>query len=297
MLFITPKLLSVFFAVAREGPRLFEGFVAKRFTDTEKWKDPWFDNLSGVAKLFFYYLIDNVDCAGIWKPNFKHFERNTGFKYSESEAIFDFSEKLKKLDNGNFMLSSFIKFQYGTLKKTSNVYKGVIKSLEYNGLQSNPCLTLDQGLPNPLQGVMDTDTDTHKNKVLVKENIDLINSNKGKNKSPKKEIKKNEVVEELSDLPAEAILEVEKITVVNQKRLIYDYGIEPLKNMIISLADYNFNAPESEKKKNPNLAIRNWFGRNGVQTTSDRDKEAQKAIAPLLELENKRRAELGLPNV
>ena len=54
--------------------------MAKRFTDTEKWKDVWFEELSGEAKLMYFFFLDNCDCAGIWKGSFKQFKFFTGFK-------------------------------------------------------------------------------------------------------------------------------------------------------------------------------------------------------------------------
>ena len=43
--------------------------MAKRFTDTEKWKDPWFCALTEKEKLFWVYIVDNCDHAGIWRVN------------------------------------------------------------------------------------------------------------------------------------------------------------------------------------------------------------------------------------
>lgn len=137
--------------------------MAKRFTDTEKWKDPWFDNLSGVGKLFFYYLLDMVDCAGIWKTNFGHFKKNTGFVFSHDDITREFSEKLMLLDNGNYFLTNFIKFQYGTLNKTNNAHKGVFKSLDYNNIETSPYLAPNKPLPSPtaapFKGAQDKDKD------------------------------------------------------------------------------------------------------------------------------------------
>lgn len=116
--------------------------MAKRFTDTEKWKDPWFDNLPGVAKLFFFYICDMVDCAGIWKTNFSNFKKNTGFTYTEKDFEVDFNGKVKKLDNGNYFLTGFIKFQYGSLRENNTAHKGVLKSLAYNGIEWN----MEEGL-------------------------------------------------------------------------------------------------------------------------------------------------------
>ena len=45
--------------------------MAKRFTDSEKWKDAWFMDLPSKYKLFWLYLLDECNHAGVWKVNFK----------------------------------------------------------------------------------------------------------------------------------------------------------------------------------------------------------------------------------
>jgi len=41
--------------------------MPKRLTATEKWNDPWFCGLNIEDKLFWIYLCDNCDHAGIYK--------------------------------------------------------------------------------------------------------------------------------------------------------------------------------------------------------------------------------------
>ena len=43
--------------------------MAKRFTDTMKWNEDWYLDLALVDKLFWIYICDNCDHAGIFKPN------------------------------------------------------------------------------------------------------------------------------------------------------------------------------------------------------------------------------------
>ena len=39
----------------------------RRFTETQKWDDPWFRGLAGAHKLVFLYIIDRCDNAGFWE--------------------------------------------------------------------------------------------------------------------------------------------------------------------------------------------------------------------------------------
>ncbi len=41
----------------------------KRFTETEKWRDPWFQALSPIEKCLFMYLTDNCNNAGFYEEN------------------------------------------------------------------------------------------------------------------------------------------------------------------------------------------------------------------------------------
>jgi len=43
--------------------------MARRFTSTEKWQDPWFCGLTNEAKLLFLYLCDNCSIAGFYEKN------------------------------------------------------------------------------------------------------------------------------------------------------------------------------------------------------------------------------------
>ena len=63
--------------------------MAKRFTDSEKWKDAWFMDLPSKYKLFWLYLLDECNHAGIWKVNFKisTFYIGEHLEYSEVKRL------------------------------------------------------------------------------------------------------------------------------------------------------------------------------------------------------------------
>ena len=52
--------------------------MAYRFTDTGKWSDSWFIELSPTAKLLFMYICDNCDVAGFFVFFFFMFVFDTG---------------------------------------------------------------------------------------------------------------------------------------------------------------------------------------------------------------------------
>ena len=91
--------------------------MAKRFTDTTKWNEDWFLDLSISNKLFWIYICDNVDHAGIFKPNKRLFELLVGDKVNIKDflnIVNGEKERIKILENGRWYLTKFIEFQYGS---------------------------------------------------------------------------------------------------------------------------------------------------------------------------------------
>lgn len=89
--------------------------MAKRFTDTEKWKRPWFRSLSVKQKLIWIYLCDDCDHAGIWYGDFDLMSYQLGFKVMEDDVL-DLG-KIEKYGN-KYLLMSFFEFQYEHVKET-----------------------------------------------------------------------------------------------------------------------------------------------------------------------------------
>jgi hypothetical protein len=103
--------------------------VAKRLTDSEKWRDPWFKSLSGEAKLFWFFVLDTCDHAGIWKDQTDDFERLSGFSLSK-EDIKLLSSRVLRLDDETFFIPKFVLFQYVNFNpEKNNAHKGVMRSL------------------------------------------------------------------------------------------------------------------------------------------------------------------------
>ena len=67
--------------------------MAKRFHDTEIWKEDWFLSLPLNYREFWFYILDSCDHAGIWKPNFLVANSLYGFKVVENQSPFEVKDK------------------------------------------------------------------------------------------------------------------------------------------------------------------------------------------------------------
>ena len=105
--------------------------MAKRFTDTDKWKKGFMKSLSTKYKLLWLYIVDDCNHAGVWETDFEVASIRIGSKISENEAIKHFAEHIRIFDNGDkWFIPKFIDFQYGQLNSNSRPHQAVIKLIE-----------------------------------------------------------------------------------------------------------------------------------------------------------------------
>jgi hypothetical protein len=133
--------------------------MAKRFTDTEKWKKPFIRGLDGAYKLLWMYILDDCDHAGIWQVDFEVARIRTGepsLDYEQAKAIF--GERIIAIDKFKWFVPDFISFQYGELKESNRMHVSVISILTKHNLYNH------KGHTSPLQGAKDKEQD--KDKVM-----------------------------------------------------------------------------------------------------------------------------------
>jgi len=139
--------------------------MAKRFTDTEKWKKPFIRGLQGAYKLLWLYICDDCDHAGIWQVDIDVAAIRIGEKIDSKEAIKSFDEKIIIFDKGNkWFIPSFLEFQYPSgLNPDNRAHNSVIILLEKYNLR----ISKDKPLISPSEGSMDMDMvkDMDKDKV------------------------------------------------------------------------------------------------------------------------------------
>lgn len=148
--------------------------MAKRFTDTEKWKRPVFRTLPPEYKLLYTYLLDTCDHAGIWDEDLELAMFQTGLSGITSRDVQTNLANLvtRFMYRGRvmYLIPAFIEEQYGLrLNPDNKVHQSVLERLQRYGITQldgelyvNP--TPIEPLTSPLIGAKDKDKDKVKDK-------------------------------------------------------------------------------------------------------------------------------------
>lgn len=137
--------------------------MAKRFNDTEKWKNPWYRKLPCAYKVFWDYISTNCDVAGVWRVDLETASYFCGSVINGEKAIEFFNHnkvRVVVLNSGSkWLIVDFIDFQYGKLSQSCPPHKKVFELLlSYN-------LTLPFDYPNGR--VQDKEEDKVKEKDVL----------------------------------------------------------------------------------------------------------------------------------
>ena len=128
--------------------------MAKRMSETEKWKDPWFSNLTNNERIAWLYLLDDCDNAGVWQFNIRALNFHCNTNFTEEELISIFSERFVKISSDRFFIIKFCEFQYGVdfleNEKSKPIKSAIDKLKKYNLIKENHkgIYTLSIPLPN-----------------------------------------------------------------------------------------------------------------------------------------------------
>lgn len=110
--------------------------MAKRFTDSNKWDDDWFLELSIEYKLAWNYICDRCDAVGVWKPSRKAIAFHLGVDVDLVEFLkICGKDRIFVMPGGNWWIRKFCFFNYGDLEvSTSKTSLHYIKLLKNHGL-------------------------------------------------------------------------------------------------------------------------------------------------------------------
>lgn len=212
--------------------------MAKRMTDTDKWKKRFLRELKPQHKLLWFYILDDCNHAGIWDVDIEVASIRIGENLIYDMLPQEFLNKIEIFDNGDkWFIPDFIDFQYGELNPNSNVHKSVIALLEKYNLQGY--LKGSQTLP---EGVQDKDKD--KDIVKVKSKV-------------KRFVKPT--IEEVSDYCNERSNDVDA-------EKFYDYyssngwkvGKNAMKDWKASVRTWEKNTTQQQKVSQPKQVLTAW---------------------------------------
>lgn len=135
----------------------------KRFTDADKWEDPWYRGLPMWAKTLWNYLCDRCDNAGVWARDDERLRFEMGEALDLNAALDIFAGRIRILAGNKWHIIKFIDFQYPTgLNPKSPPQAQVIKLLSRHGI-AYPTLTVGHTLSDRVRSTLkDTDKETDK---------------------------------------------------------------------------------------------------------------------------------------
>lgn len=125
--------------------------MAKRFTDTSKWRKSFLRSMPSAYKLFWLYICDDCDHAGIWHVDMEVAKIYIGEELDYTKAIEIFAGRVISFDgDSKWFIPSFIEFQYpGELNEKNKVHNSVISTLKKYGLIQGASKGLVWGLEAP----------------------------------------------------------------------------------------------------------------------------------------------------
>lgn len=147
--------------------------MAKRFTDTNKYKKPFIRSLQGAYKLLWDFLYHDCDHAGIWIVDFEIAQTYVGkdMPVNKEEALLLFNNdeaRIIEIDDGKkWFIPSFIEFQYGVLSEKNRAHSNVISVLrKHKLLNKDLSIKKEKPLTSPLQGAKEKEQEKEKEKEL-----------------------------------------------------------------------------------------------------------------------------------
>ena len=108
--------------------------MAKRFTDCEKWRDPWFMDLSLAGKVLFMYLCDNCDMAGFYERHDRMALFSTHILNENLDVVYNELSKSVLVRGRWVFVKNFARHQKNLpLNPENNAHQAIIKSLILKG--------------------------------------------------------------------------------------------------------------------------------------------------------------------
>lgn len=107
--------------------KLIDDTMAKRFTDTYKWRQEFFKSLDMAHKLLWLYVLDDLDTAGFWSVDLEIASLRIGAKFEKEKVIETFGNMIKVINNDMWFVPQFLYTQYRNAKGTDSKFHASIQ--------------------------------------------------------------------------------------------------------------------------------------------------------------------------
>ena len=242
--------------------------MAKRFIDTEIFKDPFVRGLEAPLKTLWIYIFCDCDGAGLWPAELDVACMRLGIEVDEETIKKAFEKKIKMLDDGlTWFIPSFIRIQYNNCIKSNNkAFNQVIpKLLKYDLVDSetltenNKTFTVYKLKEGASQGAYQAPLE--KDKEEEKEKVE--------EKDKEEETVKVEVWPDFEDFWDAYGKKVDRGKCLTKwDKLKYQEKLKIMEH----LPDYVEATPELEYRRNPATYLNNQSWENEIITHDSRKK-------------------------
>jgi len=126
--------------------------MANRYTDTEKWKKSWYCGLTPTYKLFWNYICDNCNIAGIWSVNWPLVQFHIWNEEPIQPSVL--GNRIKVLSEDKWFINGFVEFQQkinslNDLNPNNKAHLAIIRILLKEQLIESPFEGASKGLQSP----------------------------------------------------------------------------------------------------------------------------------------------------
>lgn len=128
----------------------------KRFTETQKWDDPWFREIHGSHKLVFLYILDRCNNAGFWEVDLSALAFHTKLDPKHFEGAFKALERGLQGASGWVWVRNFLRHQKNDdLNPANPAHRQIIALLKDQSERFPDSKSLlpkgaSKGLPSPI---------------------------------------------------------------------------------------------------------------------------------------------------
>jgi len=142
--------------------------MSKRFTETNKWADPWFRALTPTEKALWQWMLDHCDCAGVLPEiDWTLASFQIGGTVTEADLA-SFGDRVEACGKG-YWLTKFVAFQVGFIdpENPTMPHRGVLKALTRAGIPFEKAIErVSKPFPKGYQTLKDKDKDKDKDNSL-----------------------------------------------------------------------------------------------------------------------------------